>query len=46
VGFVAVRLRYNLLGHAGFLQFFDADFLGHDREVLLRPNRSFPGRRI
>jgi hypothetical protein len=33
-----------LLGYAGFLQFFDADFRGADREVILTPNRSFPGR--
>jgi hypothetical protein len=46
VGFVAVRLRYNLLGHAGFLEFFDADFRGLNREVLLLPNHSFPGRQI
>jgi hypothetical protein len=46
VGFVATRLRYNLLGHAGFLQYFDAEFRGVDREVLLTPNRSFPGVRI
>lgn len=46
VGFVAGRLHYNLLGHAGFLQFFDADFKGADREVILLPNRSFAGRRL
>ena len=46
VGFVATRLRYNLLGHAGFLQFFHADFRNEDREVILSPNRLFPGRRI
>jgi hypothetical protein len=46
VGFVATRLRYNLLGHAGFLQFFHAEFRDEDREVILVPNRSFPGRRI
>jgi len=47
VGFVASRLNYSLLGHAGFLQFFDATFRGEpDREVLLTPKPSFPGRRI
>jgi hypothetical protein len=35
IGFVAVRLHYNLLGHAGFLQYFDAEFRGVDREVVL-----------
>lgn len=46
VGFVAAPLRYNLLGHAGFFNFFDADFRGAGREVVLMPNQSFPGRRI
>ncbi|MBI1918853.1 MAG: hypothetical protein HYS12_29535 [Planctomycetes bacterium] len=47
VGFVAGRLRYNLLGHAGFLQFFDANFRGDpDREVILTPKPSLPGHRL
>jgi hypothetical protein len=46
VGFAATRLHYSLLGHAGFLQFFDADFKGADREVVLLPNRSFAGQRL
>jgi hypothetical protein len=46
VGFVAAPLHYNLLGQAGFLQFFDANFRGEDREVILVPRSSFPGRRI
>ncbi len=46
VGFVSVPLRNPLLGYAGFLQFFDADFRGADREVILTPNWSFPGQRI
>jgi hypothetical protein len=46
VGFAAVPLRWALLGHAGFLQFFDADFRGADLEVMLTPNRTFAGRRI
>ncbi len=46
VGFVTVPLHIALLGHAGFLQFFDADFLGADREVTLTPNRAFTGKRI
>jgi hypothetical protein len=45
VGFVPVRLRHVLLGHAGFLQFFDTEFRGADREVVLTTNHSFPGRR-
>jgi transglutaminase-like putative cysteine protease len=47
VGFAASRLSYCLLGHAGFLQFFDANFQGDpDREVILMPKVSFPGRRV
>jgi hypothetical protein len=47
VGLVASPLHYNLLGHAGFLQFFDATFRGEpDHEVILTPKLSFPGRRI
>jgi hypothetical protein len=46
VGFVPVPLNNPLLGHAGFLQFFDAHFLGEDREVIVLPNPSFPGRLI
>jgi hypothetical protein len=43
VGFAATRLRYQLLGHGGFLQFFDVTFRGDDRDVILTPNHSFPG---
>jgi hypothetical protein len=43
VGFVTVSLSRPLLGHAGFLQFFDAEFHGANQEVILTPNRSFPG---
>lgn len=43
VGFVSTRLNYNLLGHAGFLQYFDADFRGADYQVELTANRSLPG---
>jgi hypothetical protein len=43
VGFAATRLRYHLLGQSGFLQFFDVEFRGADRAVVLTPNRSFPG---
>jgi hypothetical protein len=46
VGFAATRLHYNLLGHAGFLQFFDVNFKGADREVVLVTNSSFSGRRL
>src|SRR5438105_4291531 len=38
VGFVAIPLRYNLLGHGGFLQFFDVEFRGAAHEAILIPN--------
>jgi hypothetical protein len=43
VGFVPVRLPYQILGHAGFLQLFEAEFRGPAREVVLTPGSSFPG---
>ena len=43
VGFIAAAMRWPLLGHAGFLQFFDVTFLGNARELFLTPNPSFPG---
>ena len=46
VGFVAARLHYALLGQAGFLQFFSADFDGESYFVTLTPKSSFPGRRL
>jgi hypothetical protein len=46
VGFVAARLHYALLGQAGFLQFFSADFDGEAHIVTLTPKPSFPGRRV
>jgi hypothetical protein len=46
VGFVSGRLHYSLLGQAGFLQYFRADFDGEAREVALIPKPSFPGRRL
>jgi hypothetical protein len=45
VGFVSARLHYALLGQAGFLQYFSADFDGETRAVTLTPKPSFPGRR-
>lgn len=32
-----------LLGQAGFLQFFTAEFRGDTHEVILTPNASFSG---
>jgi hypothetical protein len=46
IGFIAARLHYALLGQAGFLQFFSADFDGEAHFVTLTANSSFPGRRI
>jgi hypothetical protein len=46
VGFTASSLQYSLLGHGGCLEFFDVDFRGADREVVLIPNRSFPGTQV
>jgi hypothetical protein len=43
VGFTTSSLQYNLLGHGGFLEYFDAEFRGADHEVVLIPNASFPG---
>jgi hypothetical protein len=46
VGFAVTRLRYNLAGHGGFLEFFDADFRGADHQVVLIPNAKFPGTQV
>jgi hypothetical protein len=46
VGFSTVPMRWALLGHAGFLEFFDIQLLGARREVIVLPNVGFPGRRV
>ncbi len=46
VGFAATRLRYNLLGHGGFLEHFDIEFRGADRVAVVMPNAAFPGSRL
>ena len=43
VGFTTAPLRRPLLGHAGFLQFFDATFRGDAEIVELTPNSSYAG---
>lgn len=43
VGFIAAPLVWPILGHAGFLQFFDVQLLGDRHEAVLIPNASFPG---
>jgi hypothetical protein len=45
VGFVGLPLRWALLGQAGFLNYFDTELRGADREVLIRSNPTFPGTR-
>jgi hypothetical protein len=44
VGFTSAPLGQPLMGKAGFLQFFDADFRGSHEEVQLTTNPSYPGR--
>ena len=34
-----------LLGHAGFMQYFDIEFLGQAKQVIIEPNSSLPGLR-
>ena len=43
VGFVDLPLRWALLGHAGFLDFFDTELRGARREAIMSPNNLFPG---
>ena len=46
VGFATVPMRWALLGHAGFLEFFDVQLLGARREAIIVPNTSFTGQHI
>jgi hypothetical protein len=43
VGFAAVPIRWALLGHSGFLEFFDVQLLGARREAIIHPNTAFAG---
>jgi hypothetical protein len=43
VGFTSSRLHFPLLGFAGVLQFFTADFRGDREEVELTVNALYPG---
>jgi len=43
VGFSATPMRWALLGHTGFLEFFDVQLRGARREVLITPNTAFAG---
>ena len=46
VGFVDLPLRWALLGHAGFLDFFDTELRGARREAFMTPNSMFRGTRV
>jgi hypothetical protein len=46
VGFVDLPLRWALLGHAGFLDYFDTELRGARREAFMTPNGRFPGTRL
>jgi hypothetical protein len=46
IGFVSIPLKWPLLGHAGFLQYFDVTLHGADHIATLMPNSSFAGLRI
>lgn len=46
VAFAVVPMRWALLGHAGFLEYFDVQLLGARREAVIIPNTAFPGQRI
>ena len=46
VGFADLPLRWALLGHASFLDFFDSELLGAKREAVLNPNARFPGQHV
>ena len=43
VGFSATPMRWALLGHAGFLEFFDVELRGARRETIILPNTAFAG---
>ena len=38
--------HYALFGQAGFLNFFDVTFRGHDKETIIEPNAAFAGQHI
>jgi hypothetical protein len=46
IGFANLPLRWALLGHAGFLNYFDTLLFGAQREAVLTPNSTFAGRRV
>jgi hypothetical protein len=47
VGFLMSPAKpYALLGHAGFLNFFDVTLRGAAKETIVDPNSAFPGQRV
>jgi hypothetical protein len=46
VGFSTVTMRWALLGHASFLEYFDVHLLGNRHEVHIVPNAAFSGKHI
>jgi hypothetical protein len=46
VGFSTVPMRWALLGHAGFLEFFDVHLFGARREAVVAPNAAFSGQHV
>ncbi len=46
VGFAAVPMRWALLGHTGFLEFFDVQLLGARREATIVPSTAFAGQHV
>ncbi len=43
IGFLDRPMRWALLGHAGFLEYFDTELRGERRESRLTANTRFPG---
>jgi hypothetical protein len=43
IAFSHAPIRYPILGIAGCIEYFDVTFLGSDQQVVLQPNRLFPG---
>lgn len=46
VGFASLQLRWALLGHTSFLDYFDTTLFGSRREVILTPNSTFTGQHL
>jgi hypothetical protein len=46
VGFSSVPMQWALLGHAGFLEFFDVQLFGAQRLAIVTPNIAFAGQHV